>query len=122
MTIMTLTTRLIAGSSHSKPVHRMTAPAITVTPSHFSTDPAAAEPAKRRGRISCQKSPAYRGFGYGGEQQYDLATQDARVRSATICFPLVSGLHSKAAMKLARPTQVPMSIGMANPHCNVVAA
>ena len=46
----------------------------------------------------------------------------ATVSSATICLPLVSGPHSRAAMKLTRPTKVPMSIGMAKPMCHVVAA
>ncbi len=46
----------------------------------------------------------------------------ATVSSAIICLPLVSGPHSRAAMKLTKPTKVPMSIGMAKPMCHVVAA
>ena len=41
-------------------------------------------------------------------------------RSATMSVPLVSGLTSRAMMKLIAPTAVPTSIGMARPICQLV--
>jgi hypothetical protein len=53
-----------------------------------------------------------------GAQQTAQAAQvrQATTRSGTRIFPLVSGPSSSATTKLAAPTQVPISIGIAKPR------